>query len=81
MSVNYPFTTTCILVFSEMEDKDVLFFTIYADEYGTDCHESERGSVYITHIDSVNVFQPKELRTRLFHEILMTYMGYVMEIG
>lgn len=37
--------------------------------------------VYIAYLDSVNFFQPRQLRTTVYHELLIGYMDYVKTLG
>jgi hypothetical protein len=37
--------------------------------------------VYIAYLDSVHFFQPRELRTDVYHEILLGYLDYVKRLG
>ena len=37
--------------------------------------------VYIAYLDSVHFFQPKHLRTSVYHEILIGYMDYAKTLG
>ena len=37
--------------------------------------------IYIAYLDSVNFFQPKHLRTPVYHEILIGYLDYVKKLG
>ena len=37
--------------------------------------------VYISYLDSVHFFQPKEYRTLVYHEIIIGYMEFVKKQG
>ncbi|VDO38786.1 unnamed protein product, partial [Onchocerca flexuosa] len=37
--------------------------------------------VYIAYLDSVHFFQPRQLRTEVYHEILLGYLNYAMMLG
>lgn len=45
------------------------------------CHFFNSRRVYIAYLDSVHFFQPRQLRTEVYHEILLGYLNYAMMLG
>ncbi|VDO05951.1 unnamed protein product [Rodentolepis nana] len=67
-----------IFAFQKCSDSNyVCFFGFYVQEYGQDSAEPNRDRVYLSYLDSVPYFKPKNLRTGVYHEILCAYMEYV----
>lgn len=54
---------------------------MHVQEYREDCPEPNKRRVYISYLDSVNLFEPKNLRTIVYHELLITYLKFVSELG
>jgi len=47
---------------------------MYVQEYWDDCLGPNRRSAYLSYLDSVRYFDPPELRTLVFHEVILEYM-------
>ncbi|VDM62090.1 unnamed protein product [Angiostrongylus costaricensis] len=70
-----------IFAFEIIDKTEVCFFGLYVQEYGTNCKEPNSRQVYISYLDSVNFFQPRELRSELYQEILLGYLDYIKQLG
>ncbi|GBG24486.1 Histone acetyltransferase HAC5 [Hondaea fermentalgiana] len=77
----FPFRSRCIFLFQELDGVDVLFFAMFVQEYGSDCPDPNRRKVYIAYLDSVYYFQPRRLRTTVYHELLLGYLEYMRRDG
>ena len=54
---------------------------MHVQEYGDDAPEANRRRVYISYLDSVHYFDPSNLRTEVYHTLLISYLEYVRELG
>eukprot|EP00429_Kryptoperidinium_foliaceum_P000131 CAMPEP_0176018066 /NCGR_PEP_ID=MMETSP0120_2-20121206/8685_1 /TAXON_ID=160619 /ORGANISM="Kryptoperidinium foliaceum, Strain CCMP 1326" /LENGTH=1204 /DNA_ID=CAMNT_0017351103 /DNA_START=437 /DNA_END=4051 /DNA_ORIENTATION=+ len=82
--VNYR--QKAITLFQKFDGLDVCIFCMYVQEYEGD-HKYQSGMeegqslpshkrrVYIAYIDSVEHFRPRECRTEVYHEILVSYLA------
>eukprot|EP01138_Halocafeteria_seosinensis_P010436 gb/GECG01010654.1/.p1 GENE.gb/GECG01010654.1/~~gb/GECG01010654.1/.p1 ORF type:complete len:1183 (+),score=158.76 gb/GECG01010654.1/:1-3549(+) len=68
-------------VWQKIEGVDTLLFGMYVQEYGNDSPLPNRGSAYLSYLDSVKYFQPPEVRTRVYHELLISYLKQLRERG
>jgi E1A/CREB-binding protein len=75
----FPFRCKCLLVFQEIDGVDVVLFALYVYEHGEDCPEPNKGSVYISYLDSVHFMRPRKLRTFVYHEILVAYLDHARQ--
>jgi hypothetical protein len=53
---------------------DVCLFALYVQEYGDDCAEPSRRCAYLSYLDSVKYLEPQQLRTEVYHEIIIAYL-------
>ncbi|CAL8082562.1 unnamed protein product [Orchesella dallaii] len=80
-ALDFPYKAKSLCAFQKIDGVDVLFFVMYVQEYDSDCPGPNTGRVYISYLDSVHFFQPKELRTMMYHEIILGYLEYVKTLG
>ncbi|KAI6241004.1 Histone acetyltransferase [Aphelenchoides fujianensis] len=77
----FPYKTKAIFAFEVINGVEVCFFGLHVQEYGSKCPPPNRRRVYIAYLDSVHFFQPRELRTGVYREILLGYLQYVKNLG
>ncbi|KJH52894.1 zinc finger, ZZ type [Dictyocaulus viviparus] len=77
----FSYRTKAIFAFEIIDGVEVCFFGLHVQEYGSNCKEPNARRVYIAYLDSVHFFQPRELRTEVYHEILLGYLDYVKRLG
>uniref|UniRef100_A0A7E4UZT3 histone acetyltransferase n=1 Tax=Panagrellus redivivus TaxID=6233 RepID=A0A7E4UZT3_PANRE len=77
----YPYRTKAIFAFQVVDGVEVCFFALHVQEYGSECPKPNARRVYIAYVDSVFFFQPRKLRTDVYHEILLAYLKYVRDLG
>ena len=70
----YPYKTKAVFCFEVIDGVEVCFFGLHVQEYGSACSKPNTRRVYIAYLDSVHFFQPRELRTDVYHEILLGYL-------
>ncbi|KAL4229708.1 hypothetical protein ACF0H5_010096 [Mactra antiquata] len=77
----FQYKAKSMFVFEEIDGTDVCFFGMHVQEYGSECQHPNNRRVYISYLDSVHFFQPRQLRTAVYHEILIGYLEYVKSLG
>lgn len=77
----FPMRSKCILLFQEMDGVDVILFGMYLYEYGHKCPQPNNRRVYVSYLDSVYYFRPREHRTLVYHEMLIAYLAHTKERG
>ena len=77
----FPYRAKALFAFEEIDGTDVCFFGMHVQEYGSDCPSPNTRRVYISYLDSVHFFQPRHLRTSVYHEILIGYLEHVAALG
>ncbi|KAG4072966.1 hypothetical protein HA402_006646 [Bradysia odoriphaga] len=81
LSASFPYRSKAIFAFQEINGLDVCFFGMYVQEYGSECPDPNTRRVYVEFLDSVNFFQPKPLKTDVYHEILLGYIDFTKQLG
>ena len=81
MSESFPYRTKALFAFEDVDGADCCFFGMHVQEYGSDCPPPNQRRVYISYLDSVHFFQPRHLRTGVYHEILIGYLEYIRRLG
>lgn len=70
-----------VIAFEKIGGVDIAFFSFIVQEYYSNCPGPNRNCVYLAYLDSVQAFQPHELRTQVYHTILLAYFKYVKLLG
>ena len=78
---SFPYCAKSIYVFSKVEDEEVCIFGMHTQEYGNNCPAPNKGTVYVSLLDSVQFFQPWKLRGKVYKQIIMGYLKHVAELG
>jgi hypothetical protein len=77
----FPCRTKCIVLFQNIDGQDTLLFGMYVYEYGHNCPQPNQRRCYVSYLDSVHYFRPKQYRTVVYHEILVAYLEYMKARG
>ncbi|XP_052796528.1 histone lysine acetyltransferase CREBBP-like isoform X2 [Mya arenaria] len=78
---DFPYKAKSMFVFEEIDGVDVCFFGMHVQEYGSNAKFPNTRRCYISYLDSVHFFQPRQLRTAVYHEILIGYLEYAKSLG
>jgi E1A/CREB-binding protein len=82
---NYPdefnFRCKCIVVFQNLDGVDVMLFGLYVYEHDERNPSPNKRTVYVSYLDSVHYMRPRQMRTFIYHEILVSYLDYVRRRG
>lgn len=77
----FPYRAKALFAWEEIDGVDVCFFGMHVQEYGSDSSPPNRRRVYLAYLDSVHFFRPKQVRTAVYHEILLGYLDYAKQLG
>lgn len=78
--VQYSYRSKGIFAFQNQNGDDVCFFAMYCQEY-SNCPDPNYKCVYISYLDTVNVLNPKHIRTKIYQQIILGYLEYAKTIG
>lgn len=82
---NYPdefsFRCKCMIVFQNLDGVDVILFGLYVYEHDEKNPAPNTRSVYVSYLDSVYYMRPRQMRTFIYHEILIAYLDHVRRRG
>ena len=82
---NYPdefsYRCKCIVVFQNLDGVDVMLFGLYVYEHDEKNPLPNQRTVYVSYLDSVHYMRPRNMRTFIYHEILISYLDYVRNRG
>ena len=73
----FPCRSKCVVLFQNIDGQDVVLFGMYVYEYGHDCPQPNQRRVYVSYLDSVHYFRPRQYRTMVYQEIIVAYLEYV----
>lgn len=77
----FTFRCKCIVVFQNLDGVDVMLFGLYVYEHDETNPAPNTRTVYISYLDSVHYMRPRQMRTFIYHEILISYLDYVRRRG
>jgi len=67
------YVSRSIMVFQRIDNVDISLFSMYVQEYEEDCQPKR---VYLAYLDSVEYFRPRKIRTKVYHEVVVSYFGF-----
>lgn len=77
----FPYRAKTLHAFQEFEGKTICFFSMQVQEYGSDCPPPNARRVYLAYLDSVDFFKPRDYRTEVYREIILSYLDYAKQLG
>ena len=79
----FPYASKALLAFQTVDGHDVVFFSMYVQEYGAHCPQPNTNRTYISYLDSVRYLrtEPPEQRTLVYHAIINGYLKHACARG
>ena len=75
----FPYRAKTLLAFQERDGIDVCFFGMQVHEYGSECSRPNTRRVYISLLDSVQLFDSNNYT--IYQRIIFAYLDYVGQLG
>lgn len=76
-----PYRQKCVLLFQCIDGVDVCVFCLYVQEFDSNCPPPNTAVSYLAYLDSVDYFRPPEVRTLVYHELIVGYMAWLQARG
>lgn len=78
---SFPYRAKSIFAFQEVFGSDLCFFALYVHEYGSDSSKPNARGINIAYLDTVKFFEPANLRTMVYHKIILSYLDHSKRRG
>merc|ERR1711920_436403 len=79
--MEFRYKSKCLVMFQRVGGIWTLLYGVYVHEFDENEPEPNNRRVYISYLDSINYFQPRNLRTAVYHEVLRSYLMYCKQRG
>lgn len=76
-----PYRARVVFAFQEIDGVETSFFSMQVHEGGSNPGSINCRRAYIAYMDSVQYFQPRHLKTRVYQEIVSGYLSFAKGLG